>query len=184
MHEHMVLKVLCLVAMVTTASFALGATKSIDGRVVRVIDGNTVTIVDARKQSHQVRLAGIDAPVNGQPYATQAREALATLILNHDVHVLWKRRDHRKQIVGWVSVPVPATPDCSAPCERDAGLFLVQAGLAWHDEVSERQQPTVPRLLYAREEIKAFDARLGLWADKNAVPPWDWRKAHPSGSTK
>jgi endonuclease YncB( thermonuclease family) len=38
------------------------------GRVVGVSDGDTVTLLDAERQQHKIRLSGIDAPENAQPF--------------------------------------------------------------------------------------------------------------------
>jgi len=39
------------------------------GRVVGVADGDTITVLDATKEQHKIRFAGIDAPERKQPRA-------------------------------------------------------------------------------------------------------------------
>jgi len=58
---------------------AVGA-ETIRGTVTRVWDGDTVTLT-AGGVDHRVRLAAIDAPEHGQPYAEEARRELSRLLL-------------------------------------------------------------------------------------------------------
>lgn len=57
----------------------------------------------------------------------------------------------------------------------DANLEQVKRGMAWHYKAYEREQPAVDRIAYADEENEARTARLGLWADVEPVPPWEFR---------
>jgi endonuclease YncB( thermonuclease family) len=55
---------------------------------------------------------------------------------------------------------------------RNLNREIVRAGLAWRFE-RYAHHDTVLRDL----EREARGARRGLWADPQAVPPWEWRKA-------
>lgn len=56
-------------------------------------------------------------------------------------------------------------------CQRkDASAEQARAGMAW----AFRRYLTDPEIL--RLEDAARPARLGLWFDKEPVPPWEWRK--------
>ena len=53
---------------------------------------------------------------------------------------------------------------------RELNLELLKAGFAWHyKRYSNRQD-------YANAENQARAERLGLWAEKNLTPPWEWRR--------
>ena len=52
----------------------------------------------------------------------------------------------------------------------------MKRGLAWHYKQYEREQEVEDRALYAQGEYLAQKDRLGLWKDKNPIPPWDFRK--------
>ena len=52
-------------------------------------------------------------------------------------------------------------------------LELVKAGLAWHF----KRYSTDPVL--AQAEIEARNAKAGLWADPQAIAPWEWRHPPP-----
>ena len=53
---------------------------------------------------------------------------------------------------------------------EDVSIELLRAGLAWHFRAHSSDA------LLAREETEARAARRGLWADKDPVPAWDWRR--------
>ena len=52
------------------------AAKILRGRVVAVTDGDTLTLLDDSKTQHRVRLLGIDAPEQKQPFGSRAKQAL------------------------------------------------------------------------------------------------------------
>lgn len=59
----------------------------------------------------------------------------------------------------------------------DMNLRQVEDGMAWHYTQYAREQPQVERALYSEAELSARQRRLGLWADRDPVPPWDYRKS-------
>lgn len=58
----------------------------------------------------------------------------------------------------------------------DANLEQVKAGMAWHYKQYANEQSPRDREDYEIAEFNAKMRRLGLWADKNPIPPWDWRQ--------
>jgi endonuclease YncB( thermonuclease family) len=60
---------------------------SIGGRVVGITDGDTFTLLTPDLRKVKVRVAEIDAPERGQPYATRSRQQLAILIFQQEVSV-------------------------------------------------------------------------------------------------
>src|SRR5262245_341853 len=50
------------------------------GRVVGVPDGDSIVVLDERRRQHRVRLAGIDAPENGQRFSNRSRDHLNALL--------------------------------------------------------------------------------------------------------
>ena len=61
------------------------------------------------------------------------------------------------------------------PDGRTLNEELVIQGLAWQ----YRKYSHDPRL--ALMETEAREAKRGLWADPDPVPPWEWRKAAHTG---
>lgn len=58
----------------------------------------------------------------------------------------------------------------------DANLAQVKAGMAWHYKAYERDQRPADRWRYAQAEARARENRVGLWADRAPVAPWEFRK--------
>ncbi|QQS55105.1 MAG: thermonuclease family protein [Candidatus Competibacteraceae bacterium] len=128
------------------------------GRVVGVSDGDTLTVRTDDNRRVRVRLAGIDAPEHDQPYGSAATRSLAGLALNRVVRVRVVAEDDYGRTVGAVRSG-----------GRDLDAEQVRRGMAW---VYRRYARS--RRLYALE-AEAKQARRGLWADSNPIPPWDWR---------
>jgi endonuclease YncB( thermonuclease family) len=59
---------------------------------------------------------------------------------------------------------------------KDANEAQVAAGMAWWYRDYAREQTTQQQANYEAAEFNAKIRRLGLWADKNPVPPWEFRR--------
>lgn len=129
------------------------------GKVVKVQDGDTVTVLVGRTQ-HKIRLQGIDCPEKAQPYGNVATKFTSDSVFGKTVTVKWDEKDRYGRILG----------DVIYDGKKSLSRELVKAGLAWH----YKQYSDDPIL--AALEIKASAEGKGLWADKNPIPPWDWRK--------
>jgi endonuclease YncB( thermonuclease family) len=120
-------KLLPLAMLVACASVHAA---TLSGTVVGVSDGDTITVLDANREQHKIRVAGIDAPEKAQPFAQRSKGALSLLVFGKDVDVQWSKRDRYQRIVGKVLVTDP-TCERQCPKTQDAGLAQVTAGLAW-----------------------------------------------------
>lgn len=136
----------------------------ISGRVVHVADGDTVTVLDAGKVQHKIRLAGIDAPEKSQAYGERSRESLAELVANRTVIVDTDKQDRYGRRVGKVLV-----------AGKDVNVEQIRRGLAWFYRHYEQELSDSDRQSYDRAEGEARDYRRGLWADRQPVPPWEFR---------
>lgn len=134
------------------------------GIVSSVRDGDTVT-VGIGVERIRVRLAGIDAPELKQPYGKEAREFLASMVLNKSIVVTWRKKDKYRRTVGTLLMD-----------GRDVNLELLRAGLAWHYTQYAYEQTNIARTLYSATERQARDQHRGLWQDQ-PTPPWDYRES-------
>jgi endonuclease YncB( thermonuclease family) len=133
----------------------------IEGRVVGVVDGDTLDVlVDGAPL--RVRVAGIDTPERGQPFASRARQALAGRVLHEEVRIITVATDRFGRTVG----EVYADGVC-------VGCELVREGLAWAYRGGGEDQ-----VLEALER-EARAAGRGLWSlpESRRIPPWEWRGA-------
>jgi micrococcal nuclease len=164
-------------ALVLAASPALyaknGDEQAYEGKVVVVSDGNTLTVLDDETNvQHKIRLAGIDAPENQQPFGTKAREALAAKVSDKRVGVHVISGGLYRREVAYVFVL------SDAPVGMPVNMDLVREGLAWCDpQCDKRGVSAKAKSALAKTEKDAREHKRGLWAEPNPVPPWEWRKA-------
>lgn len=145
--------------LVVAVLLCLGADRGqLQLRVVGVHDGDTLTRLDESKTQHKIRLDAIDAPELGQPFGQASKKSLSEKVFGRDVVVVPKTKDRYGRTVGHVLVD-----------GRDVNLEILDEGMAWHYKKYDHN----PRL--ARAEDRARAEKAGLWADRDPVPPWDWR---------
>lgn len=157
-----IITLLCLLPLVALAN-------TITGRVVGVADGDTVTVLDSNRVQYKVRVAGIDAPEKGQAFGDRSKQNLSNLVFDRNVTVEWNKQDRYGRIVGKVMVN-----------GVDADLEQVKAGMAWWYRKYANEQSPADQRIYEQAEQQAQARRLGLWADKNPMPPWEFRHAGKS----
>lgn len=129
---------------------------AISGKVISIHDGDTITILQ-NKQQIKVRLFGIDAPELKQPYGKKSKQFLANLIAGEVVEVEENGKDRYKRTIGTIYLN-----------GADINAQMVENGYAWaYRKFSKKYTP---------QESKAKKQGLGLWRDKEPIPPWEWRK--------
>jgi len=159
-----------LIAATAIAIVQAAPPSTLTGKVVGVHDGDTLTVLDAASVQHKVRLQGIDAPERGQPFGTVARERLAALTMGQTVTVETLGQDRYGRTLGRIVIE-----------GQDVNRQMVLDGLAWHYVRYSKAEA----LTAAEREARA--AGRGLWADREPVPPWEWRatakdrKRQPAG---
>lgn len=163
---------LVLLAMLLQTSLLLAATLA--GKVSDVSDGATVTVTDNVGKLRKVRLATIDSPAAGQAYGRESRQHLSAMVLGRAVKVEWRRQDRYGRIIGKLILLDPPCATC--PQTLDAGLAQLEAGLAWWDRATRREQSLPDQGYYEYAEFDAKTRRIGLWQDEAPMPPWEWRK--------
>jgi endonuclease YncB( thermonuclease family) len=145
--------------VLSAALLSLGAGPKHKWRVVGVTDGDSITCLTPEKQQVKIRMNAIDAPERGQPFGNRAKQALSDLVFGKDVEVEDLGTDKYKRTIGRVMVD-----------QLDVNQEMVRKGMAWHyvkyDQSKELREA----------ERSARAAKLGLWADPHATPPWEWRK--------
>lgn len=126
--------------------------------VVGISDGDTIKVLQSDRSLRRVRLAQIDAPETGQPFAKRSKQALAGICFGKQAEIELEGQDHYGRSIARVS--------CNGV---DAQSFMVRNGLAW---VFTRYA-TDKTLLPLQERARMEGA--GLWADAHPTPPWEYR---------
>lgn len=132
--------------------------ETLAGTVIAVIDGDTLVVQDASRKRHAVRLAEIDAPEPKQPFYVESARSLAALCHRKSAKVEWSERDSRRRYVGYVT--------CA---DKDANAEQLRRGMAWGSPKGTRPTSALYEL-----ETYARLRKIGLWADDQAVPPWEF----------
>jgi endonuclease YncB( thermonuclease family) len=132
----------------------------LSGRVVRVRDGDSIVVLAGGAQV-EVRLDGIDCPELHQAFGKRAKQRTGELASGRDVRVEAKGRDRYGRELAEVFLPDG----------RSLNRELVSEGYAWWYRKYSNDADLGER------ESAARAARLGLWADRAAVPPWEFRAA-------
>jgi endonuclease YncB( thermonuclease family) len=144
--------------LVLTTGLARG--DDFQAKVVGVADGDTIRVLRDRELI-KIRLHGIDCPEKGQALGNRARQFTSGLAFGKNVGIQVKDRDRYGRTVAVVVLPDG----------RSLNAELVRAGLAWHYRRYSRNREL------QRLEDEAREAKRGLWADPQPVPPWECRKA-------
>lgn len=135
------------------------------GRVVGGSDGDTLTLIDATNFQHTIRLAGIDSPEKAQPFGQVCKQSLSDLAYDRTVQINWNKLDRYGRAIGKVLVN-----------GQDVNLEQIKRGCAWHYKQYQNEQALEDRLGYAKAQDKARAAKVGLWIEGGAIPPWEWRR--------
>ena len=128
--------------------------------VLSVTDGDTLTVL-VNGSKEKVRLTGIDCPESDQPFGSQATQLATQLALEKMVTVTDWGRDKYRRMLGEIVLP-------------DGRLLnqeLVREGFCWWYRKYAAGDRTLERF-----ETEAKEAKRGLWAEPNPMPPWEWRK--------
>ena len=145
------------------------ATTTLSGTVSSVYDGDTLTLKDAMGTDHKIRFEHIDAPEvsPSQFYGITSRDALRTLVLNKSVTVQVSGKDKYGRNLGVVYLG-----------QTNINLEMVAKGHAWHYKAYSSVQQ------YGTAETQARQAKIGLWAQANPIPPWTFRQQQGGGGTQ
>lgn len=137
---------------------AFAQTRFCDVPVLKVYDGDTIT-VDVDGEKVRVRVSEIDAPELEQSYGKESMDYLARILEGKKVCLDKHGVDVYRR---WLADVYVGTFSISR--------LMVASGSAWvYSEYSH------DALLLAAQQ-RAKSQKVGLWADPNPIPPWEYRK--------
>ncbi len=133
------------------------------GKVVKVLQGDLL-VIEGSAQQQQVKLYGIDCPAKGQPFWDKARVLAAHLANQKTVEVipLYMGPGGYENVL----VRVEGVRDY-------LNVQLIAHGMAWvkPNECSANLCAEWKGI----EKLAQMNA-IGLWAELNPIPPWEWKK--------
>lgn len=128
--------------------------------MVGIADGDSLELL-VDQEPKPFRLAGIDCPERGQPWAGQARRLTSELAHGKRVKIRITDEDRYGRAVGTLELPDG----------KELNQELLRAGLAWW-----YRSFAPDNITYRRLEEEAREAGRGLWRDPDPIPPWEWRR--------
>ncbi len=129
-------------------------------KVIGIKDGDTfVLLMNGKEQV--VRLAHIDCPEKKQPFGNKAKQFASDACFGKRVTLVHNNKyDRNKRLIAEIILEDG----------RNFNKELVKNGLAWHFKRYSHSES------YAILEAAARKKRIGLWADKDPIAPWNWRR--------
>jgi len=135
--------------------------KSFTGTVVRPLPTADVLLVkDSEGAERLVRLYGVSCPVAGQAHAQKAGDFINQTVQGASVTAEVLAVDSDDLPVAWLRAG-------EGPSINER---LLQAGLAWWDELNAPQATRLKKIASG-----ALAAGAGLWKDPAPLAPWDYR---------
>lgn len=169
-----------LLFVLLACAVAAAHAEQFTGKVIVVLDGDTVMVTRKGGPPVKVRLAEIDAPEVGhagmggkppnsqkaQPGGMASKASLSELVLHKQVSVNSQAADSYGRLVAHLSVD-----------GLDVNAEQIHRGMAWEYSNFHSNKALIAL------QSEAQQARRGLWAQANPLPPWQWRKQHPGSGT-
>ena len=140
-----------------------------EAKVIGISDGDTIKVLLFDKQQMSLRLYGVDSPESGQDYGKKAKEFTSNAVFGKTVEVqdMGDGKFGRRAAIVSINGTV-------------LNEELLKNGFAWHYEDYCKIPASATWAQYA---AKAKEQGLGLWAGKNPLEPWKFRKGElPSGT--
>ena len=158
MRRHITIVFLILIPLILVSTALCG--DLITARVVGVADGDSITVLAPGNRQVKIRLHGIDCPESGQAFGRKAKQFTSSQCFGTTIRYRQVDIDRYGRTVATVYLEDGT----------ELNLAILKAGFAWHyRRYSDRQD-------YADAEEGARRAGIGLWADKDPTPPWEWRR--------
>ncbi len=145
---------------------AQAVSEKLEGKVTGVLDGDSLEVL-VDKKPVMVRLHAIDAPEWDQPRGKDAKQALSKLAFGKLAVVKVEGLDNNDRTLGRVEVE-----------GIELNAEMLKQGWAWHFKRFDQDKKL------AKLESEARKAKRGLWADKQPIPPWEFRDQKKADAAK
>ena len=129
-------------------------------KVIGIKDGDTIEVLLEGHITKVLRLAEVDCPENRQPFGKNARQFTSSQVFGKEVVFYSAGKDRYGRIIAKVYYGN----------RKYLSAEIIKAGYGWWFY----QYSKDPSLGEMQRAAKAH--RKGLWADKNAIAPWEYRK--------
>ncbi|REC73421.1 nuclease [Chryseobacterium elymi] len=140
----------------------------ITAKVVGISDGDTITVLLDGNVQKKLRLAEVDCPENRQPFGKNAKKFTSEQVFAKNIRFIETNKDRYGRSV--------------AKIYYDNGKYLsaeiIKAGYGWWYYSYSKNTDL------GKMQETAKNKKLGLWQDKKAISPWDFRKEQRENAKK
>lgn len=130
------------------------------GKVIKVKDGDTIVVLLEGNVQKTLRLAEVDCPESKQAFGTRAKQYTSSQVFGKVVSFKVTNTDRYGRSIAKVYYGN----------HKYLSKEIIKAGMGWwYSKYSDN-----PKL--GEFEKIARQNKLGLWQDKRAIAPWEFRK--------
>lgn|GEM_PF-6247639 len=129
-------------------------------KVIAVHEGDILTVSTANQGEVKLRVEGIDAPEERQPWHVESKKWMSDRVSGKVVEFKITGKDEFGRPLGRIFLN-----------GNDIGLQSIETGMSWW---CRKSAPADGALRTA--ETLARKEKVGLWSERIAIAPWDWRK--------
>jgi endonuclease YncB( thermonuclease family) len=134
-------------------------------KVIGIKDGDTIVVLLEGNIQQTLRLAEVDCPENGQAFGKNAKQFTSDQVFGKQITFITTTKDRYGRSIAKVYYG-----------NKYLSAEIIKAGYGWWYYQYSKDKSLGD--LQSNAEIN----KLGLWQDKNAVAPWDYRKMKRSKS--
>jgi len=132
----------------------------IRAKIIAIKDGDTVVALLENKQQETLRLAEVDCPENRQPFGKSAKQFTSSQVFGRPIIFYRINKDRYRRTIAKIFYEN----------EKYLSAEIIKAGFGWwYYKASKNIQ-------LKEYENSARKKKVGLWKDKNAISPWEFRK--------
>ncbi|WP_312394448.1 thermonuclease family protein [Chryseobacterium sp.] len=129
------------------------------GKVIKVKDGDTVVVLLGNNHQETLRLAEVDCPENSQAFGKNAKQFTSSQVFGKKVTFYRVNKDRYKRTVAKIFYDN----------DKYLSAEIIKAGLGWWYFKASKD------LDLKNYELIARNKKIGLWSDKRAISPWEFR---------
>ncbi|WP_289058686.1 thermonuclease family protein [uncultured Flavobacterium sp.] len=129
------------------------------GKVIKIKDGDTIVVLDSKNNQTTLRLAEVDCPESSQDFGKKAKSFTADLVALKIITYKVVDTDRYGRSIAKVYYD-----------NKYLSAEIIKSGYGWHYKKYSNSAEL------SNLESVAKSKRIGLWADKNCIAPWDFRK--------
>jgi micrococcal nuclease len=148
--------------------FPLSFFSQTKAKVVGISDGDTITVLLDGNIQQKLRLAEVDCPENRQPFGKNAKKFTSDKVFGKHITFTETNKDRYGRSVAKVYYDK----------EKYLSAEIIKAGYGWWYYSYSKD------LSLGKMQDTAKIRKLGLWQDKKAVSPWDFRKEQRENAKK